>query len=186
MPRRFPFHRAVHGLTGALCLILLACSGGDSTGPDNDPPIGPGNPGPGDPGPGDPGPTQPGIVAGTYALTFTNGSEPGLLVTVSNPDGKVIGLYRFQATTTLTLDPLGGYSLSIQYSDDKGDFALADEGEYKWASATGGVLLSFESDTFGDAFSGAAATNGAAMIRYDFDGDGQIDTVFEFQKVTGG
>lgn len=212
MLRRFPFHRAVHGLTSVVCLVLLACSGGDSNGPndgpDNDPPAGPGNPGPGNPGPGDPGPgnpgpgdpgpgdpgpgnpgpTQPGIVAGTYALTSINGSEPGLLVTVANPDGNVIGIYRFQQSTKLVLDPLGGFSLSIEYEDEKGAYSITDEGDYKWTGTDGGVLqLSFASDTWGDVFTGAAATaDHSAAIRYDFDGDGQADTVFGFKQVTGG
>jgi hypothetical protein len=189
--RRFPFHRAVHGLANALCLVLLACAGGDTNGPDlgppdNDPPAGPGNPGPGDP-PGNPGPTQPGIIAGTYALTSINGSAPGLLVTVANPDGTVIGLYRFQESTTLVLDPLGGFSLSIAYEDEKGVYSITDEGDYKWTGTDGGVSqLSFQSETWGDAFDGAAAPDLSAAIRYDFDGDGRAETVFGFQQVTGG
>jgi hypothetical protein len=208
MHRRFSFHRAAHGLAGALCIVLLACSGGkDVTGPglpDDDPPPGPVDPGPGDPGPVDPGPgdpgpvdpgpgpvnpgpTQPGIIAGTYTLTQINNSTPGQTVTVANPDGQVIGLYRFQASTTLILDPLGGYSLSIEYQDEKGDYSITDVGEYKWTGTDGGVVqLSFSSATWGDAFEGAAATDGSAAFRYDFDGDGQADTVFGFQQVTGG
>jgi hypothetical protein len=47
-------------------------------------------------------------------------------------------------------------------------------------------VLSFESDSWGDSFLGAAAHDGSAAIDYDFDGDGQADTRFEFQQVTGG
>jgi hypothetical protein len=115
-----------------------------------------------------------------------NESQPGQTVMVSNPDGNVIGLYRFQPSTTLILDPLGGYSLSIEYSDDKGSYTLNDAGEYKWTGTDGGVLqLSFESATWGDAFEGAAATDRSAAIKYDFDGDGRVETVFGFQQVTG-
>lgn len=201
MSRRFPFHRAGHGLVGALCLVLLACSGaGDATAPDPGPPgnpPGPVEPGPVEPGPVEPGPVEPGPVepgpqqpdwqaAGSYVLTSINQSTPGQLVTLANPDGVVIGLYRFLPSTTLVLDPMGGYSLSIEYSDDKGTFILADEGEFKWSGADVGVLLSFQSATFGDAFDGAAAPDGSAAFRYDFDGDGRAETVFGFQQVTGG
>lgn len=194
MLRRSLFRPAAHGLVGALTVVLLACSGsGDATGPDPiDPGPGPVNPGPGpvDPGPGPvepgPGPTEPGIIAGTYVITAINGSRPELMVSLANPDGNLIGIYRFQPTTTLVLDPMGGYSLSLEYSDEKGTYVLGDEGEYKWVGANGGVILSFDSETWGDSFDGAAAHNGAAMIRYDFDGDGRVDTTFEFQQVTGG
>jgi hypothetical protein len=84
------------------------------------------------------------------------------------------------------LDPMGGYSLSLEYSDEKGNYVLGDDGEYKWSGAEGGVLLSFESETWGDAFTGAARHDGGAVIDYDFDGDGRADTRFEFQQVTGG
>jgi hypothetical protein len=201
MLRRPLFRLAAHSLTGALTLVVLACSGsGDATGPDPiepgpgpvDPGPGPVDPGPGpvDPGPGPvepgPGPTEPGIIAGTYVVTAINGSAPGLMVSLANPDGNLIGIYRFQPTTTLVLDPMGGYSLSLEYSDDKGNYILGDDGEYKWTGAEGGVLLSFESDTWGDAFTGAARNDGGAVIDYDFDGDGRLDTRFEFQQVTGG
>lgn len=193
MLRRLPLRRAVHRLTGALCLFLLACSGGGNpTGPGGDDPMDPVEPGPphpfpNDPGPNDPGPTQPGrIIAGSYQLTLINGeSTPGQMVSVANPDGILIGLYRFQATTTLILDPLGAYSLSIEYSDDKASYRLDDAGAYKWSGATNGVTLVLTSETWGDVFEGAAAQNGAAAIWYDFDGDGRTDTQFEFQKVAG-
>jgi hypothetical protein len=47
------------------------------------------------------------------------------------------------------------------------------------------LQLSFESATWGDAFEGAAATDRSAAIKYDFDGDGRVETVFGFQQVTG-
>jgi hypothetical protein len=117
MPRRFPFLRATHGLAGGLCAALVACSGasGGPTAPD-----GPGDDGPTAPvpvpvpdpvppdtdPPGDdiPGPTQPGDnITGTHVLTRVNDSQPGQLVTLTNPDGRVIGLYRFQEKTILGL-----------------------------------------------------------------------------------
>ena len=66
-------------------------------------------PGP-QPGPTPEPPTIPedppaqGGIQGTYVLTQINNSQPGQMVTVANPDGVVIGLYRFDAATTLTLD----------------------------------------------------------------------------------
>ena len=40
-----------------------------------------------------------------------NNSQPGQMVTVANPDGTVIGLYRFDAGTQLALDALQTFSL---------------------------------------------------------------------------
>jgi hypothetical protein len=193
MTRHFSFRRAAHGLTAALCTILVACSGGrDATGPDlpdDEPGPKPVIPGPGDPGPDpvDPGPTPPGDwhAAGTYTLTSINQSTPGQLVTLANPGGIVIGLYRFSANTTLVIDPMGGWSLSFEYSDDKTTFQMGDEGEFKWHGIDGGIWLDFSSGVYGDEFDGAAAPDGSAAIDYDFDGDGQAETRFGFQK-TGG
>jgi hypothetical protein len=185
--------RLLYGVGCALALTLLACSGsgGDVTAPDGDPPgqnPGPQNPGPQDPGPQDPGPQDPGQpagITGTYALIQINNSTPGQLVTIANPDGVVIGLYRFNAATSLQLDPLQTFALDLQYTDDKEQFELSDEGEFKGAGSAGGSLaLTFTSTAWGDAFS-AIATDGVVAINYDFDGDGQTDTVFAFQRVGG-
>src|SRR5262245_24584362 len=113
-------------VSAALCLALLACGGGgDALGPDvhhPDPgtpqePGNPGNPGTPDPGtpqiPNDPNPAPP--VAGGYTLGLINEANPGQIVLLSNPDGSVIGLYRFVAASTLILDPLGGYTLTLTY-----------------------------------------------------------------------
>jgi hypothetical protein len=205
MTRRFSFRRAAQSLTAAVCTILVACSGGrDSTGPDLpddepgpgpvvpgpgpvDPGPGPADPGPG-PGPVDPGPGQPGEwqAAGIYTLTMINQSTPGQLVTLANPDGSVVGLLRFSAGTTLVIDPVGGWSLSFEYTDDKTDFQMGDKGEYKWHGVEGGIWLDFTSELYGDEFDGAAAPDGSAAINYDFDGDGTAETRFVFQQVTGG
>ena len=186
-----------------LGLVLAACSGGaDATGPDEDPPQqgpgpqvpgpqipgpqdpGPQNPGPQVPGPQNPGPTQP-LVAGTYALGQINQSTPGQLVTIANPDGSVIGLYRFDASTTLVLHPLQTWTLEIRYSDDKDSYVIADEGEFSWVATEEKVELTFESAVYGDVFPGLAL-DGAAAVRYDMDGDGELDTTFGFQQITGG
>lgn len=196
MPYCSSLHRRlVYGLGCALALMLPACSGGggDATAP-NDPPSQQPGPLPGptpDPGPApapgpqpapQPGPQNPGIT-GTYALVQINSSKPGQLVTIANPDGTVIGLYRFDAGTSLTLDALQTFALDLQYTDDKSQYELQDSGEFKQAGSAGGSLaLTFNSATWGDSFS-AIATDGVVAINYDFDGDGRADTVFAFQRV---
>lgn len=186
------YRRAAYGLACTLVLTLLACSGGsgDSTGPGNDPPVQDPTPLPAPvpgPGPG-PGPQQPDPstgIAGTYALFQINNSKPGQMVTISNPDGKVIGLYRFDAGTQLVLEPLQTFDLQLRYTDEKGEYGIHDQGEFKQAGSSQGVLaLTFSSATYGDAFSAIAADDVVA-IKYDFDGDGQFDTVFGFQRVGG-
>ena len=177
--------RVARALIGALGLALAACSGGsgDATGPD---PVPPQNPPPGPEQPPPPPPQQNGGVTGTYVLVKINDSKPGQLVTVSNPDGSVIGLYRFDGRTTLTLDPLQTFSLQLRYSDDKSQFVLEDEGEFKGGDPReDGVLpLTFSSAAFGDTFAGATK-DGVLAIQYDFDGDGRPDTIFDFARVEG-
>lgn len=180
--------RFAYALACALALTLSACSGGgDSTAPDDGPIVqdpGPGNgPGPQQPDPQDPG--QNTGIAGTYVLVQINNSKPGQLVTIANPDGVVIGLYRFHDATSLSLDPLQTFALDLRYTDDKTELELQDAGEFKQGGSAGGSLaLTFTSATYGDAFS-AIATDGVVAINYDFDGDGQADTVFAFQRVGG-
>jgi hypothetical protein len=91
--------------------------------------------------------------------------------------------YALACSLELRLDPLQTFSLDILYPDDKGEYLLQDEGEFKGTTPPGDALgLSFTSTVFGDKFTGAAE-NGFVGIKYDFDGDGQLDTVFEFQRV---
>jgi len=176
-----------------LALALVACSGGsrDSTGPDlPEPPAGPQpqpQPQPGPPPAQDPGPPvpapQPG-VQGSYVLERIDESEPGQLVTIANPDGAVIGLYRFEATT-MTMDALQTFALSLSYTDDKAQFGYDDTGEFKQAgpiSQEGALPLTFYSDTYGDQFTGVVLQD-VVTIKYDFDGDGQLDTSFGFRRV---
>ena len=176
-----------------LALALAACSGGsrDATGPDlPDPPAGPPpppqQPPPPPPPPQDPGPApapQPG-VQGSYVLERINESEPGQLVTIANPDGLVIGLYRFEATT-MSMDALQTFALSLSYTDDKAQFGYDDVGEFKQAgpiSQEGALPLTFYSDTYGDQFTGVVLQD-VVTIKYDFDGDGQLDTSFGFRRV---
>jgi len=179
--------RTVRGSAIALAfaLVLGACSGGgDATGPDPEPPV-PGTPLPGAPDPGtpDPGTPEPSPgVQGSYVLEQINESRPGQLVTIANPDGLVVGLYRFEATT-LTLDPLGGFELALRYTDDKTAFAIDDAGEYKQAGPVnaGALPLTFSSAVYGDAFTGIVLEDIVA-IQYDFDGDGRHDTSFAFRR----
>ncbi len=175
--------RRLVSLAASLALALTACSGGTSgpTAPD-EPPIPDPAPAP-HPQP-DP-PPQGGGITGTYGLIQINGSTPGQMVSVANPDGILIGLYRFDAITRLVLDPLQTFSLDIRYRDDKGEYQLPDEGEFKGATPTDqGLGLTFYSATYGDQFT-AVASDGLIAISYDFDGDGRLDTVFLFERLGG-
>ena len=158
-------------------MALPACSAdGGSTGPDRDPP----QEDPAPPPPPAPAP-QPPTVAGTYALATINGSTPGQLVTLANPDGIVIGLYRFDGSTSLVVDALQAWSLGIRFSDDKQSFTIDDAGDLTWDDTGEGIALQFRSDVYGDAFTGLAR-NGLITLEYDMDGDGRHDTVFGFAR----
>jgi hypothetical protein len=161
----------------ALGLTLAACSGGsgDATAPDPDPPT------------HDPGPTpDPNAgIPGHYTLEQINGSQPGQLVTIANPDGKVIGLYRFDAASTLEMDGLQTFDLQLRYTDDKAEYGLPDAGEFKQegpVSQEGALPLTFSSTEYDDSFIGVAL-DGIVAIQYDFDGDGRPDTKFGFRRV---
>ena len=171
----------------ALALALAGCSGGsgDAAGPEPEPPApAPGMPAPDPstpaPDPGTPAP-NPG-VQGSYVLEQINGSQPGQLVTIANPDGVVVGLYRFEATT-LTLDALQTFELELRYTDDKTQFGLDDQGEFKQAGpvSQGALPLTFSSAVYGDSFTGVVLEDIVA-IQYDFDGDGEPDTSFAFRR----
>jgi hypothetical protein len=172
-----------------LALALAGCSGGsrDATGPDPEPPAPGPAPQPPAPEPQPPAPVpapNPGGVQGTYVLAQINQSQPGQLVTIANPDGLVIGLYRFDATA-MSMDALQTFALSLSYTDDKTQFSIEDAGEFKQAgpiSREGALPLTFYSDTYGDQFTGVVL-NGVVAIKYDFDGDGQLDTSFGFQRI---
>jgi hypothetical protein len=167
-----------------LALALAGCSGGSrgSTGPDLPEPPAPGPQPPTQEPPPAPAP-QPG-VQGTYVLAQINQSQAGQLVTIANPDGLVIGLYRFEATT-MSMDALQTFAFSLSYTDDKSQLSLDDAGEFKQAgpiSQEGALPLTFYSDVYGDQFTGVVL-NGIVAIKYDFDGDGELDTSFGFQRV---
>jgi hypothetical protein len=157
------------------------CSGGsrDVAGPDlPEPPA----PGPQPPTQEPPPPAPNPGVQGTYVLAQINQSQPGQLVTIANPDGLVIGLYRFEATT-MSMDALQTFAFSLSYTDDKSQFNIDDAGEFKQAgpiTQEGALPLTFYSNVFGDQFTGVVL-NGVVAIKYDFDGDGQLDTSFGFQ-----
>ena len=177
-------HRLTLALGCALGLALAACSGkgGDATGPDTNPPTN--DPGP-TPGPIiDPSPNPQGGVQGHYTLEQINGSKPGQLVTISNPDGKVIGLYRFDAASTLEMDGLQTFNLQLGYTDDKDEYGLPDAGEFKQegpVSQEGALPLTFSSTVYDDSFTGVVLGDIVA-IKYDLDGDGQPDTSFGFRR----
>lgn len=185
--------RVASALACALGLALVACGGGgDATAPEQVPPTQhppaqqppPEQPPAQEPPPEQPPPEQPGVV-GSYVLVQINNSQPGQMVTLSNPNGNVIGIYRFSGETTLSLDALQTFALSLRYSDEKGDYELGDHGEFKLAGQSENVLaFTFTSADWGDQFSGIS-TDGTVAIQYDFDGDGQADTMFAFQRVGG-
>jgi hypothetical protein len=160
-------------LRWGLALSLAACSaGGDAAGPDPEPPA---------QDPEVPLPEPPG-VQGSYVLEQINQSRPGQLVTIANPDGLIVGLYRFEATT-LTLDALKTFALALRFTDDKTPFALDDAGEFKQAGppSQGALPLTFESEVYGDSFTGIVLED-IVTIQYDFDGDGRHDTSFAFRR----
>jgi hypothetical protein len=180
------FRRILLACTLGLALAACTGGGGDLAGP-NDPGPAPHDPAPGpapDPGPQDPPPPPPNAgITGTYKLVQINSSLPGQLVTVANPDGIVIGLYRFDASSTVVLDPLQTFDLQIRYSDDKSQYTITDSGEFKGAGQSEGFLvLTFNSTPFDDSFTGTAG-QGLLAISYDLDWDGAMDTVFGFQRV---
>ena len=169
-------YRLTLALGCALGLALAACSGkgGDATGPDTNPPA------------NDPGPTPaPQVgVQGHYILEQINDSKPGQMVTISNPDGTVIGLYRFDAASTLEMDGLQAFNLQLRYTDDKDQFGLPDAGEFKQqgpVSQEGALPLTFSSTVYDDSFTGVVVGDIVA-IKYDIDGDGQADTSFGFRR----
>jgi hypothetical protein len=177
-----PGRRAFIVFGFALGLVLAACSGkgGDATAPEPDPaPHEPG-PAPHDPGPV---PSPDAGVQGHYVLAQINNSQPGQLVTIANPDGTVVGLYRFDAATTLDMDALQTFDIRFRYTDDKAQYELPDEGEFKQAGpvSEGALPLTFTSVTYGDAFTGVVLQDIVA-IKYDFDGDGEPETSFGFQR----
>lgn len=156
------------GSTAFLLLTLLACSGGgDATGPGAPPPV--------DPPPAD-------DISGTYVLAFINNGNPGQMLTLTNRDGTVIGLYRFDPRSELQLNADRTWTLSISYEDNGRNQYLEDEGTFDPADPKNIV---FHSDRFGDQFLGGAV-RGVAAIGYDFNGDGQKDTIFGFGRLGSG
>jgi hypothetical protein len=157
----------------ALALGVAGCGGGSkATEPDAGPPI------------NDPGTVDPTLaIPGSYVLEQINDSKPGQLVTLANPDGKVIALYRFEATT-LTLDVFRTFAFSLRYTDDQGQYGIDDQGDFEQAgpvSQQNALPLTFNSAVYGDSFTGVEL-GGFVAIKYDFDGDGQPDTSFGFRR----
>jgi hypothetical protein len=192
MPPRLHLYtrRVPYALACALGLALAACGGGsDTTAPTPDPIPHPA-PGP-EPAPQpapDPQPTpeptpEPAGIAGTYQLIQINNSTPGQLVTLTNPDGNVAGLYRFRAATQLTVDAENHFTLTFSYTDDKSELGYEDQGQILEVGETGGsTALLFGSLVYHDQFQGIAV-DGVIMFSYDFDGDGNTDTSFGFQRI---
>ena len=159
-----------HALAAAGCLGLLACGGGDSTGP---------HPGPGPGGPGGGGDSP----AGSYTLGAVNNSPPGRTILLSNPGGGAIGLYRFEWNSNLQITDQRTYQLTLRFADEKDAYEYDDEGSVTGTvDEDGGLILTFESDTYGDSFAGRY-TDGTTTMQYDVDGDGEPDTSFGFARV---
>jgi hypothetical protein len=155
----------------AFALGLAGCGG--SSGPSEP-----------DQGTNDPGTIDPTLaIPGRYVLEQINDSKPGQLVTLTDPDGKVIALYRFEATT-LTLDVFRTFAFSLRYTDDKGQYGIDDQGDFEQAgpvSQQNALPLTFNSAVYGDSFTGVEL-GGIVAIEYDFDGDGRADTKFGFRR----
>jgi hypothetical protein len=204
MSRRLSLYtrRVPYAVACALGLTLAACGGGsDTTAPTPDPIPHPA-PGP-EPAPQpapqpapNPQPTpepapqpepqpapQPSSIAGTYQLIQINNSQPGQLVTITDPNGNVTGLYRFSAATQLTVDAENHFSLTFSYTDDKSELGYGDQGQILELGETGGsTALLFGSFDYHDQFQGIAV-DGVIMFSYDFDGDGATETSFGFQRI---
>jgi hypothetical protein len=163
--------------------LLLACSGDDTTGPTPDLPNGP--PG-GPPPPTQPPPDQPpppdevpvDDLVGAYVLTRVNQGTPGQLITVADPDGRVVGLYRFSEGSMLGIKPDQSWSMSLKYTDDKVNFVLEDEGDF----ARDDGEIQFRSAVYGDEFRGAGG-EGSMAIGYDLDGNGETDLILGFARI---
>jgi len=158
---------AVHALAAVGCLGLLACGGGDSTGP---------HPGPG-PGTGE-------SAAGTYTLGAVNNSPPGRTILLTNPGGGAIGLYTFDWNSNLQITDQHTYELVIRFADEKNNYEYDDQGSVTSMvdREDGGLILTFESDTYGDSF-GGRWIDGTTTMQYDVDGDGEPDTSLGFARV---
>jgi hypothetical protein len=169
---RSPIIRAA---AGALLLALAACSGGkDATGPDQ-------NPGGDPPGNGQ-NPPPAGDVSGVYVLANVNDANPGQAVTLANPDGSVIGIFRFDPRhSRLELNADGTWNFSLAYDDNGQTRQAEDEGTWS-PDETQQDGYVFKSDRYGDEFH-CLAKLGVALIGYDFDGNGRIDTYFAFGRL---
>ena len=183
MVRRFSLllYRAVLGLTTALSLALTGCGGGgDATGPDPDP-------GQHDPAPHpepQPQPQPDAGVLGTYGLVLVNGSQAGRVVLLSNPDGAAIGLFRFDAATSLTLSADHTYELTMRLADDKDTYLLHDTGDYEVTQDGEKLSLTFISQGAAGTYPGTSTGNGT-VVDYDIDGDGTPETFLGFVRIGG-
>jgi len=180
--------RAALALTTALSLALVACGGGsDATAPDPNP-----NPGQHEPTPQpqpqpqpEPQPQPDAGLPGSYGLILINNeSKPGQLALLSDPDGTVIGLYRFDGSSSLTLNADHSYQLTMRLTDDKNTYLLLDEGHYQATPDGDRLSLTFMSAKTGGIYPGAGNAQGVA-IKYDIGGDGIPDTVLGFVRIGG-
>ena len=90
---------------------------------------------------------------------------------------------RFRAGTSLSIDAQGQFALTFSYTDDKSELGYDDQGEIQQVGETGGsIALLFGSSVYHDQWQGIAV-DGVVMFTYDFDGDGQPETTFGFQRV---
>ena len=124
-------------------------------------------------GGGDHNPTGPGgDVGGTWTLVGIN--EDGL----PESEPMVWGSVTFRAGS-LHLSQDGAWEMTIQFEhDETGQATQAEDyGQY----GRQGDDLSFASEAFGDHIEGGL-DDGFVYLIYDFDGDGEYETEFTFER----
>ena len=171
----------------ALGLVLAGCSGkgGDTTAPDPDPAAaraGTGAQHDPDPAPGPtPDPTRG--RPGQLRPEQINNSQPGQLVTIANPDGTVIGLYRFDAADDAGHGRASDLRPPAPLHGRQGAVRAAGRGRVQAGRPrVGGRTPSHvHLGHLDDAFTGVVLGDIVA-IKYDFDGDGEAETSFGFQR----
>ena len=84
---------------------------------------------------------------------------------------------------SLTVDAENHFTITFSYTDDKSELGYEDQGQILEVGETGGsTALLFGSVVYHDQFQGIAV-DGVIMFSYDFDGDGNTDTSFGFQRI---
>jgi hypothetical protein len=116
-------------------------------------------------------------LAGTYQLSSVNDGALNTTVQYVDPNtGHLLGMYRFHGGTLRVSDD-NTWSMTIDYDDLNTNRELSDDGSY----ARNGDEIHFSSAEFGDEF--PATLNGGTLdVRYDFIGNGVLNSRFAFQR----